>query len=68
MPVRILRRVKAARDAEEIADYIAKDSVEAAVRFLENTEETLNYLAAAPNIGGLFESDHQQLANLRLGE
>jgi toxin ParE1/3/4 len=65
MPVRIRRRSRAAQDAEEIADYIAKDSLEAAVRFLENTESTLTDLAKSPGIGALFESDLPELANLR---
>ena len=65
MTVRILRRTKAAQDAEEIADYVAKDSLVAAVRFLENTELTLKDLAAFPGAGSLFESDHPELANLR---
>ena len=62
---RILRRLKAAQDAEGIADFIAKDSLEAAVRFLENTESTLNDLAASPTTGSPFESDQPELANLR---
>ena len=45
MTVRILRRLKAAEDAESIADHIAKDSLKAAVRFLGNTESTLLELA-----------------------
>ena len=65
MTVRILRRLKAAQDAEEIADFIAKDSLVAAVRFLENTESTLKDLAAFPGAGSQFESDHPELANLR---
>lgn len=65
MRLRIRRRLRAAQDAEEIADYIAKDSLEAALRFLENTEATLKGLAESPGIGGLFESDHPELANLR---
>jgi toxin ParE1/3/4 len=65
MTVRILRRRKAAQDAEEIADHIAKDSLVAAVRFLENVESTLNELAALPGAGSPFESDHPELANLR---
>ena len=65
MAVRILRRLRAAEDAEEIADHIAKDSLAAAVKFLENTESTLTDLAAAPMMGGLFASDRQELANLR---
>ena len=51
MTARILRRPKAAQDAEDIADYIAKDSLEAAIRFLENTELTLAKLGASPGSG-----------------
>ena len=65
MTVRILRRLKAAHDAEAIADYFARDSVEAAVRFLENTEATLRDLAASPGSGSPFESNHPELADLR---
>jgi toxin ParE1/3/4 len=65
MTARILRRLKAARDAEEIADYIARDSLEAAVRFLEDTETTLKDLAASPSSGSPFASDHPELADLR---
>lgn len=65
MTVRILRRLKAAQDAEEIADFIAKDSLATAVRFLENTESTLKDLAAFPGSGSPFESDHPELASLR---
>ena len=65
MTARILRRLKAAQDAEEIAEFIAVDSLGAAIRFLENTELTLQRLAAAPNTGSLFESDQPELANLR---
>jgi toxin ParE1/3/4 len=65
MAVRILRRLKAAQDAEEIAEFIAKDSLAAAVRFLQNTESTLKDLAAFPGAGSPFESDHPELANLR---
>jgi plasmid stabilization system protein ParE len=65
MPVRIRRHLRAAEDAEEIANNIAKDSLEAAIRFLENTESTLKYLARSPGIGGLFASDDPELGNLR---
>lgn len=65
MTVRILRRLKAAQDAEAIADYIAKDSLKAAVRFLENTESTLVELAELPGTGSRFESLHPELDNLR---
>jgi len=65
MAARISRRLKAAQDAEDIADYIVNDSLKAAVRFLENTESTLRELAESPGIGSPFESDHPELANLR---
>jgi toxin ParE1/3/4 len=65
MTVRILRRRKAAQDAEEIADHIVEDSLVAAVRFLENVESTLKDLATFPGAGSPFESDNPELANLR---
>ncbi|HUG69892.1 MAG TPA: type II toxin-antitoxin system RelE/ParE family toxin [Pirellulaceae bacterium] len=65
MTVRILRRQKAAQDAEDIADHIAEDSLVAALRFLENVESTLKDLAAFPGAGSPFESAHPELANLR---
>jgi len=65
MGSRILRRLMVAKDAEDIADNIANDSLEAAVRFLENTESTLTDLADAPGIGSPFESDYPELSNLR---
>lgn len=65
MTISILRRPKAAQDAEEIADYIARDSLAAAVRFLENTESTLRTLASSPGSGSRFDSDHAELSDLR---
>ncbi len=44
MALRLLRRIQAARDVEEIADFIAQDSLGSAVRFLENAEATLRRL------------------------
>lgn len=64
MTVRILRRLKAAEDAESIANHIAKDSLESALRFLENTESTLMELAESPGSGSRFESLRPELSNL----
>jgi toxin ParE1/3/4 len=63
--MRILRRKRAVEDAEEIADYIAQDNLEAAIRFLDNVESTLQQLFTAPGAGSPFESTHPELANLR---
>ena len=65
MAARIFRRLKAANDAENIADYIAGSSLESAIRFLECTEATLMVLADAPLSGSRFESDHPALTNIR---
>ena len=65
MAAKIFRRLKAASDAENIADYIARDSLESAIRFLECTEATLLDLADAPFSGSRFESDHPALADIR---
>lgn len=65
MGLRIQRRPLAAKDAEEIAAFIAKNSLQAAIRFLENAKQTLELLAESPGIGSQFESDHSELANLR---
>ena len=45
MSIRILRRLKAAEDAESIANYISQDNLTAALRFLENLQITLKELA-----------------------
>jgi toxin ParE1/3/4 len=64
--VKVLRRIKAARDAEAIADFIGEQSLDAAVRFLLQTEATLEYLAEFPGMGGRFVSDIPELAELRV--
>jgi hypothetical protein len=40
--VKILRRIRAARDVEAIADYIAKQSLDSALRFLLQAEATID--------------------------
>ncbi len=51
MTVPVLRRRKAVQDAEEIVDYIAKDNLEAAIRFLQSAESTVRDLAEFPSDG-----------------
>ncbi len=65
MALRILRRPRVAKDAEQIADHIARDSLEAAVRFLDNTESTIRFLAEFSAIGSLFKTDIAALQNMR---
>lgn len=65
MAVRILRRPKAAEDVEEIASYIARENLQAALRFLEATEATVKALASFPHVGSRFNSARSELADLR---
>ena len=61
----LLRRLKAVQDAEEIANYIAKDSLDAALRFLQNAEATLKDLVRSPSLGSRFVSNIPEFENLR---
>jgi plasmid stabilization system protein ParE len=51
MKSRVHRILQAWRDLEEIADYLAKDNLEAAFRFYDATEAAFNHLARMPNMG-----------------
>jgi plasmid stabilization system protein ParE len=51
MTARIIRRRKAAEDAEEIADYLAKTSLEAAVRLIRATVIEMSVLAPQQQFG-----------------
>ena len=55
MTVRILRRLKAAEDAESIANHIAKDSLKAARRFLDTSLQrpAMECLRAQPDELGM---------------
>ena len=65
MAVRILRRPKAVSDAESIADWIANDSLNAALRFLENVEVTLERLAKFPASGCPLKAENPAFADVR---
>ena len=65
MALRIERRPRAAKDAEETADYIARDSLAASLRFLGSLESTLADIAMSPQAGSHFESFHPDLMGIR---
>ena len=48
-----------------LAEYIARDSLEIALRFFDATEATICGLAEMPGKGTLREFEDQRLANLR---
>ena len=65
MSARIRRRPKVVEDVEGIADFIARDSLEFALRFVESVEATLSWLADFPGAGAPFHSDAPELQNIR---
>lgn len=66
MALKILRRIRAAEDAEAIANYISKQSPDAALRFLYQAEGTLAFLAQNPDLGGKYPSNIPELAEMRV--
>jgi plasmid stabilization system protein ParE len=61
----IVRRPKAAEDVEGHARYITEDNLEAALRFLENAEQTINGLKQFPESGAPFPSRVPELQGMR---
>jgi toxin ParE1/3/4 len=53
------------RDIDEQLAYLADRSVDVAVRYLEATEQTFEFLALTPGIGAEFPHDHPRLAGVR---
>ncbi len=65
MSARITRRPAARFDVLEAAATIAKDNVEAALRFADAVRETEELLAAAPGIGTPRDFAWPELAGMR---
>ena len=65
MSARITRRPAARRDVLEAAAYIAKDNIEAALRFADAVRETEELLAATPGIGTPRDFAWPELAGMR---
>lgn len=61
----IVRRPKAAEDIERHAMFIARDSIESALRFLNAAEQTINNLAIFPTSGAPFNSRIPELQGIR---
>ncbi len=61
----ITRRPKAIEDVESHAMYIADGSIDAALRFLERTEQTIKGLVLFPESGRPFVTSVPELVGLR---
>lgn len=65
MALRILLTPKASEDLEDIADYIAENNLDAALRFFDATRQSIAKLAQNPRIGSFYPLANSQLEGLR---
>ena len=63
---KILKRRLAAQDIVELAAYIAQDSIQAAERFLEATENAFHFLAESPGAGARRTFKDPDLSDIRM--
>jgi toxin ParE1/3/4 len=61
----VLRRPQVLIDLAEQADFIAQDSLDAALRFLDAAETTFQFIAENPKIGRLCDFKRQEASRLR---
>jgi toxin ParE1/3/4 len=66
MNQQVVRAPQAEADLVEIADYLARRDLTAALRFLDEAERGFASLAQMPSIGGLAETTNPRLAGLRV--
>jgi len=66
MTRRVIRPAIVDEDLAALAQHIARDNVEAALRFLEAAELAFQKLAEMPGIAGLWESTNPRLAGIRV--
>lgn len=59
-------RPQARFDLVELATYIAKDSIDAASRLLDASEETFDFLAANAQAGAIYPTKNPRLDGLRV--
>ncbi|HEX2971955.1 MAG TPA: type II toxin-antitoxin system RelE/ParE family toxin [Tepidisphaeraceae bacterium] len=63
----VIRSPQASVDLWEIADLIARDSVDAALRFLDEVDDVLKRLADFPGLGRARDELHPGLRSLPAG-
>jgi toxin ParE1/3/4 len=62
---RVLYTLKARRDIDDIAEYIAVDNLDAAIHFCVAVEDALDKLVQLPGMGRLREFDNPALVAVR---
>jgi toxin ParE1/3/4 len=66
MGIRVTRQPDVRRDLVELADYIARDNLDAALRFLDAAEATFAFLAANREAGQLCAFTNERTASMRV--
>jgi len=62
---KLLKLPEAKRDLVEIADYIARDSIDAALRFLDAADATFRDLLDFPGMGPVRDVGTERLGEMR---
>lgn len=68
MTCRVHKSAEARRDLVDIFEYLARESVATADRFLQQVDSTLNRLSESPGIGARYLTDEPELAELRCAQ
>jgi toxin ParE1/3/4 len=66
MARRVSRKPEVRRDLVGLADYISRDNLDAALRFLDAAERTFNFLAANNQSGQQCGFQQPEIAGLRV--
>jgi toxin ParE1/3/4 len=66
MQRRVVRSSESLRDVVELADFIARSNLDAALRFLDAVEATYQFLIANPDVGQLCRFDNPETEGLRV--
>src|SRR5205807_9249047 len=66
MTRRIVRPDVVEEDLLRLAQFIARDSLDAALRFLDAAEAAIQKLSRMPEMAGLWESSNPRLAGIRV--
>ena len=66
-PAKLIRvRPRASSDIDGLADYIAQDNLDGAIRFMDSLQNTLELIGSQPRIGSLRYGHLPMLEGLRV--
>lgn len=66
MSLLVIVTPKARQEILEIADYIAEQSLEAAMRFFDNVEASFERISQMPELGTLCQVQHPETVGIRV--